>query len=188
MVEPGTPRCRSPLSRPAAPEPRPGPGSARLGAAAGRPHAHPAGNLQRAAHSWKRWKHKQVGTSVAQLTLEVLALVPVPILTLLLVLALTVTVTVFLILALVEILLLVPVPLWPTPDSHAVRVQQKLGSAAQPGLDLPVSTPLLHLQDKQVPVATETHLDPLAQIQPLARELQAVGAVTQVGPDRQVTI
>lgn len=148
--------------------------------------------------------HERVGAPEAQLTLEVLVLVPVPILTMLLVLVLVLVlslplvlilvlvlaliVTVFLLLALVEVLLLGPVPLWPTPDSHTVRVQQQLGSAAQPGLDLPVSAPLLQPQDKQVPVATEAHLDPLAQVQPLARELQAVGAVAQVGPDRQVAL
>lgn len=116
--------------------------------------------------------HEQVRGSEAQLTLEVpfsaftLFLIPVLFLVMSLLLV-TVQVLVFILFplpVLVKVLLLVPVPLWPTPHGHTIRVEDQLGLAAQPSLDLPVAAPLLQLQDKQVSIALEAHLNPLAQV------------------------
>lgn len=74
------------------------------------------------------------------------------------------------------------------PDRHAGRVNRHLPVAPQPALDLPRAASLLEPQGEQVVMATEADQNPLAYVHPLAGELQRVGAVAQVGPDRQVTL
>ena len=73
-------------------------------------------------------------------------------------------------------------------DHHAGRVNHDLPVAPQPGPDLPRAAALLQLQGEQVVLTTEPDQDPLPNVHPLAGEPQGVGAVAEVGPNREVTL
>lgn len=73
-------------------------------------------------------------------------------------------------------------------DHHAGRVNHDLPAAPQPGPDLPRASALLQLQGEQVVLTTQPDQDPLPDVHPLAGEPQGVGAVAEVGPNREVTL
>lgn len=73
-------------------------------------------------------------------------------------------------------------------DHHTGCVDHDRFSAPQSGLDLPRAPALLQPQHKQVVMTTEADQDPLPDVDPLAGEPQGVGAVSEVGANREVTL
>ena len=73
-------------------------------------------------------------------------------------------------------------------DRHAAGVDHDLPAAPQPRLDLPRPSALLQPQGEHVVMATEADQDPLPDVDPLTEQPQGAGAVTEVGPNGEVTL
>lgn len=76
----------------------------------------------------------------------------------------------------------------PVANHHAGRVNHHLPAAPQVGLDLPGPPALFQPQGEQVVMTAEADQDPLANVDPVTREPQGAGTVTEIGSDRKVSL